>query len=338
MTASRADILARSKHLGEPKYERLADKYISLDAEVLLADDGNLEFFDSSSMRRKVGYDHAFVLTADTLWAFRPRGLGGEKQPRQLILSEVTECGPTEKGNVGLKFKGEHGYPGFWKLLIFDQGKADLWTHVLSEALTRLTTAAESERADRLAAELANLAGAPPRVQATAPSQMTDAERGRFTRLHDLLTDLSAFAAPDKLGTPFGEGAGLELAMDRMFCRLNGVEDARQCARIMVTDLLVSGRDDAAADDLLRAMGATPEVARFGPPVKIAEDARQIGNAAVELIRQFEGPGSPGAGNMWELWCERDDVVGEMLCWHAVARLRMATAGRMDPVTRPAGT
>lgn len=46
----------------------------------------------------------------------------------------------------------------------------------------------------------------------------------------------------------------------------------------------------------------------------------------------FDGPAS-----IWTMWRERGDVPIEMLCWHTVLRLRLATDGTFGPLERPAG-
>ena len=78
-------------------------------------------------------------------------------------------------------------------------------------------------------------------------------------------------------------------------------------------------------------MGATEDAAarfRLGPEARSAVVG--IGGAGRQLLAEWQGP-----GRTWELWTSRDDVAVEMLSWLSVARLRLATAGRMPELTRP---
>ncbi len=162
----------------------------------------------------------------------------------------------------------------------------------------------------------------------TAASPTGDAQ---LQRLHDLIDDLRIFATPDRLGMPFGEGSGLEEAMQCVFHRLESPDDCRQCGSMVVVDLLVESKDPQVADDAMRLMGATDEaLGAQQASGAVREAAKSLGGAACVLLSQWQGP-----GNIWDLWLNRDDVAAEMLCWHSIARLRLATSGRMDPLVRP---
>lgn len=156
-------------------------------------------------------------------------------------------------------------------------------------------------------------------VQRRLDPQAGGSERAFFERLHQFVDDLRPLAREELLGTPFAEGHGLEQAMARIPARLLGPDDVRACGRVMIVDLVVGARDEQAGSETIAIMGA----AQDGP-------ARMIAEAAIQLLREFDEEGS-----MLDLWLRRDDVAAEMLCWHTIARLRMATAGRMEPVERP---
>lgn len=143
-----------------------------------------------------------------------------------------------------------------------------------------------------------------------------------FDPLHDLVEALRDFATPPRIGEPFAEGAGLEQAIQALRTRIPGPDACRDYGRAMCLELITGARHDGVADDVLRVMGADAAG---------TTSAGGIGNAALALVSEMpEGPGS-----MYELWSRRDDVADEMLCWLIVARLRMATAGLMDPLARP---
>jgi hypothetical protein len=155
------------------------------------------------------------------------------------------------------------------------------------------------------------------------------AAQARLQRLHDLVDDLRPLAGREALGRPFGEGHGLEQAMQAAFARLESADDARACGQLMAVDIIAS--TSHVPESMLAVMGATPEAtARHQLPTDARAAIEGLGGAACTLLTQFGGPGS-----VWDLWVRRDDVVVEMLCWHTVARLRQATAGQMPEVRRP---
>ena len=167
--------------------------------------------------------------------------------------------------------------------------------------------------------------------QAESPAAANGTSSARLQRLHDVIDGLRPIAGPDALGRPFGEGYGLEEAQQVVFSHLESPADTRECDGLVVVDLLVNTKDEQASRDVMAVMGATPEVTQQHQlPIEARKAVEGLGGAAHTFLTQFEGP-----GNMWDLWSERDDVALEFLCWHTVARLRMATAGRMPPVERP---
>jgi hypothetical protein len=153
----------------------------------------------------------------------------------------------------------------------------------------------------------------------------------RFERLHAFIDDLRPMADQGSLGRPFGEGWGLEEATQAAFRHFESPDDARENGLTIAVDIMGNTKDEQIADEMLAIMGATPNAMQ---QYQLSSDAREaihnLSGAAEGFLAQFEGP-----GNMWDLWKKRDDVAVEFLCWHTVARLRMATTGRMPPVERP---
>jgi hypothetical protein len=318
------NVLRRSQRLFSPKFEGLTQQHIAGDETVLLADDCHAEIFEYSGM--KSHSQLAAVITDRRMFVFRGRGMTGAKKPWIIELRQIEETGVTRQGNTNIKYKGENGFPGLWKLVFGNEPQADLWMTTIAQACQDLAGAEERRRAETLArnqAELAQQRGeAPPPPAASAGPD--DAQLGR---LHDLIDDLRPFATPEFFRQPFGKGHGLDEAVQLVFRRLSSPEEARVCGEIMMVEMLVSARDDRIVEDALELMGATDEAVmrhQTGPAPK------DIGDAAIALLRQHGGPGS-----MWDLWQQRDDVVVEMLCWHSIARLRLANAGLMDAVARP---
>ena len=180
------------------------------------------------------------------------------------------------------------------------------------------------------AAALASASNAAP-VEAAPRDEEGTELRDRLQRLHDLIDDLRPMAGQEFLGRPFGEGCGLEEALQAVFARLESPQDSRHCDEMMALDLLSNTQDEHTVQALLEIMGATAEaVQRHQLSAKARQAVESLGGAAHAFLGQFKGP-----GDMWQLWNERDDVPAEFLCWHTVARLRMATAGRMPLVERP---
>jgi hypothetical protein len=294
--------LSRSRRLASPKFDGLTAQHLSGAERVVLADDCHAEIFELSGTM-KPHYDLAAVLTDARLLLFRGRGITGPKKPWTVELGQIDECGVTRQGNTNVKFKGENGFPGLWKLVFNDERQADLWAASIAQAGQALASGSAPQPADE------------------------GPDDAQLQRLHNLLDALRPFATPDRLRRPFGKGHGLDEAMQAVFQQLQSPEDARVCGDIMMVEMLVSARDDRVADDALEIMGATEEAAMRHQTGSAPND---IGVAAIALLQQHRGP-----GGMWDLWQRRDDVVVEMLCWHSIARLRLATAGLMDPVTRP---
>lgn len=141
-------------------------------------------------------------------------------------------------------------------------------------------------------------------------------------RLHDSLESMAPLASPEKLGSRFALGSGLELAIDSLRLHLSNPDEARSADQMVMVDLLTQ----IDSDDPERA---TLEVMGVGSAPIPGDEAGELAGAAVELVRQSREPGS-----LWRMWEERDDVALELLAWHCVARLRLATAGLAPPVKR----
>jgi hypothetical protein len=321
-------IMGRSARLAESKFSGVLAQHQDGE-EPLLVDDCHVEIFNSVSGQMKHHFDLVAVLTPARLLVLRGRGFTGPKKPWTLPLRDVDNVGVTREGNLDVQFE-EHRMPGLWKLVFHDEALADLWMMRMHGACTALVDGDQRRRAESLASSQAELAAqrgeGRPEPTAAAPAPEPE-ERARFTRLHDLLGDLRAFATPAYFGRPFGEGHGLEEATRMVTSRLQDIDDVRECDGLMIVDLLTSAREENTDDLALQIMGATDQAVTEYPG---AEASRSLGGAAVVLLREFQSGGS-----IWDLWQSRDDVAMEMLCWHSIARLRLANAERMPPVERP---
>jgi hypothetical protein len=142
-------------------------------------------------------------------------------------------------------------------------------------------------------------------------------------RIHDALETMGHLAGPEQVGSVFGAQSGLESAINSICSHLRNADEARAADQMLIVDLLTQVQAGDPQQVTLEVMGAS------GPPVP-GSQALELAGAAVELIRQMQEPGS-----LWRMWEERDDVALEILAWHCVARLRLATAGHAPPVSRP---
>jgi hypothetical protein len=115
--------LSRSQLLGTPRFARLADQYIQDSDAIVDAADADVEVFDGMKMRPHAGL--AIVLTEHQLMAFSGRGILGAKAPLTAGITAITEVGVTRQGNVSVEFRGDHGAPGFWKLMFGDTSAAN---------------------------------------------------------------------------------------------------------------------------------------------------------------------------------------------------------------------
>lgn len=123
----------RSMLLYSPKFDGQIDQHVPRDEEILDSADGKVEVFDTGRM--KPHHDTAVMLTSRRLLAFRGRGLMGAKKPLVIELSWVDEVGVTRQGNVTVKFTGEYGLMGLWKLYIAgDDSEADRWARQIQHA------------------------------------------------------------------------------------------------------------------------------------------------------------------------------------------------------------
>lgn len=298
LTPEHHRILAASGRLGEERFSGLAERYFDETDPPLLAGDCGLEIFDGGSMKPHPKL--AAVLTPTRLVALRGRGLLGGRRPFVLDLDELEEVGVTRQGNLSLKFVGQYGRPGLWKLRPEGPADADRWMEAVRQTRERGGDAARGE----------------------ADEPRSPSEVALFRRVHDLTDALRPLATAEHLGRPFGERHGLEAATRLVDLHLDGIDDVRVCGKLAMVELITETEDDA-ADRIKAVMGdadTDPSTA----------SARDLGGAALTLLGQFEGPGS-----LWDLWLRRDDVPVEMLCWHTVARLRLATGGVMKPLVRP---
>jgi hypothetical protein len=291
-------ILARSARLTTPKFVGEVNRILRPDERVLLADDVDVEVFEGPGTRRHSG--HVAVLTDRRLLIIRGRGMLGPKRPFEMELDGLERVGVTRQFNVNVTFKSRHGAPGSWKLHVGgDEALADEWMHAVHGA-----------------------------AQPSASGGGADEDSRRLGRLHTLLEALAPMATPERIGSPVGEGHGLEDAMQCVFRHLEGPSDARACGEILMVDLYAGPAD---AEDLRAVMGAERGAhLRFQltPAQSTASD--QLASAAITLLGELNAP-----DRMRNLWSRNDEVAVEMLCWHAIARLRLATTGGMVPVPTP---
>jgi hypothetical protein len=149
--------------------------------------------------------------------------------------------------------------------------------------------------------------------------------REQFRQLYEFLDSIRYLASLDMVGRPFGAGFGLEAALELASMHIESSSNLRMCGSTMAIDFLTS--DGLGDDDLDKVMGLTDSVLDdLGISPELRTPLLRLGGAAKVFLGQFDEPGQP----MWDLWCRRDDVAAEFLCWLAVARLRLATVGRME--------
>jgi hypothetical protein len=299
----------RSVRLTTPKFVGEVSRILEPGERVLLTDDVDVEVFEGSRMRLHTG--HAAVLTDRRLLIIRARGVMGPKRPFVVELEGLEQVGVTRQFNVNITFKSRHGAPGLWKLHVGgDEELADEWMHAVHGAAQALAS------------------GGAPLDQASAPAGAgrSDEDPQRLGRLHALLEDLAPMAGPERIGSPLGEGHGLEDAMQCVFRHLEGPQDARACGEMLMADLYAGPAD---AEALRALMGAEPDAhLRFQLTPAQSTAADQLASAAITLLSELVAP-----DRMRDLWSRNDEVAVEMLCWHAIARLRLATTGGMGPVS-----
>jgi hypothetical protein len=294
--------LRQSKLLQTSKFAGLADSHISRDETVLEATDVTVEVFDGNNM--KSHFNIAVVLTTQQLLAFRGGGMLGGKAPMKVDLTTVTQAGVTRQGNVNVEFKDSSGWPGLWKLHVGDMGVADHWMRQILQAQEA-------------------------RMRPQASRGPSPAWKECRARLQSFCDALAPLADADMVGQPFGEGFGLEYATELVSQHFLNSADAREADTILVMDILSATGKQIVPDDLDDVMGSTEQAFRHYelPPAQF-KPVINLAGAAKSFLGEFEEDGA----SMWELWKRRDDVAAEFLCWHAIARLRLATAQKLSPI------
>ncbi len=131
------------------------------------------------------------------------------------------------------------------------------------------------------------------------------------------LTDRSA------IGSPFGEGAGLEVARAIARSCMDGRDEMRTAGVRIAVSLLTA--DSVSPQDVDKVMGMA-SIDRAGLTTEQARSARDLGGAAVTFLGQLNKDGE----NIWELWKTNDEVAEEFLCWLAVAWGRLETLGKVS--------
>jgi hypothetical protein len=105
-------------------------------------------------------------------------------------------------------------------------------------------------------------------------------------------------------------------------------DDIRQAGTMMALDILTAV--DVGPEQLKDVMGENMIGGNSVSPV-LLKTAELLASAARTYLGQFDEDGA----DVWELWKKNDEVAAEFLCWHSVARLRLATAGMMESVSPP---
>jgi hypothetical protein len=295
--------LSRSQLLQTLKFAGLADQFIPRNAVVVDAIDTAVEIFDGMRMNPHTGV--VVVLTSSQLIAFRAKGVFGVKAPFVVDVNSIGEAGVTRQGNVSIEFSGEHGTPGLWKLLLGDMPLADAWMQRIYDQAGRSQT---EGRGGDLSVEW----------------------KACRARLQGFCDSLAPFTKPAMVGQPLAGGLGLEQVMELIPQHFLSPTDVREADKIISTDLIgETGQRHITPDDLATVMGVTQEALRkfeLSPP-----QLRSVEGLA-GAARTFLGQLNEDGGEIWDLWSERDDVAAEFLCWHTVARLRLATIGTLQAI------
>jgi hypothetical protein len=305
-TPDPSNVLAGSTLLGTKKFAGLAELHLRGETP-LLAADANLDVFASPGYTGHFGL--AAVLTDQPrLVLFQPRGLFGPKNPFSLPLAAVTLKSVSVTDRTGglavcIDWREAHGRPGQW-LLRVGADRADQWANAIVAAV------ASSAR---------------PAAEATVGGDdVSDDERDRFRRLHDIVDALRPLAAPELLGTPFGTDRDLAEANPLVVAKVNSSSELHSFGHLVMMDMLTevgkADLDPARAADL---MGAGSTDAAFA-------NAQELGVAAQAILAEIMSGGS-----LRDLWERRDDVAIEFMLWHIIARLRLVTAGLLPPLERP---
>jgi len=141
---------------------------------------------------------------------------------------------------------------------------------------------------------------------------------------------LGPLAAPAALGQLFGEGLGLETAMAAVSSAFLDAADVRQAGTMIALDILTAADKGIGPPQLDQVMGLNSLQGNHLAPDAL-KAAESLAGAAKTFLGQFDEDGA----NIWELWKKNDEVAAEFLCWHTVARLRLATAELLPAVTMP---
>lgn len=141
-------------------------------------------------------------------------------------------------------------------------------------------------------------------------------------RLGTFCEAMAMFTGPGSIGQPFGPEQGLEVATHLARSHFVDSGEVRIADTIVVMDILEATGDTIGPDDLDKVMGVV------GQEDRLSDGARGLAAAASVFLSQFDEDGM----ELWELWKRRDDVATEFLCWHTVARLRLANVGKMSPL------
>ena len=281
------------------------DRILGQQESVIDTIDGSLEVFDYGKM--KTYFDVAVVLTDLQLLGIRGGGLLGPKKPFIASLKQIDRVGVTRQHNVDIQWTGDYGTPQLWKLHVGDEALADRWMRQILDATALVNNPAATERAP-------------------APFREREFSECR-ARLQVFVDSLAGLTSRANCGQPFGEGFGLEGAMQ---WALNSFVDADDTAAGMHDDrhrplgaAASDGIGPAELDDVMGVYALHPN--SVNP--EALEAVTNLAEAAKGFLGQFDEPGE----RMWELWKKNDEVALEFLCWLTVARLRLVAVA--DAIT-----
>lgn len=166
-------------------------------------------------------------------------------------------------------------------------------------------------------------------VGVETPAQDVD-DVSQQAQLDAFVRNVEPLASANMIGEPFGEGCGLETAVDCVHRFFSDAHQARECCRMAAVEILTATERGITPQDVLDVMGATPNRLMIaGLDERRADAVQSLSGAVHTFLGEFEDPDS----SIWKLWQTRDDVAAEFLSWLVVARLRLAASGQMEALS-----
>jgi hypothetical protein len=292
--------------LGTTKFSGALDQHLEAGETVIDTVDGMVEVFQPGG-NMKPHFDVAIVLTDRRLLALRGSGMLGAKKPMVIPLAGLDEVGVTRQYNVNVTWNDQYNAPHMWKLNIGgSEAVADHWMQQIHTSTQR-------------------------HLNPQAPSNAGALQLGEFqdvrSRIDSFIHALGPLGNATSAGRPFGEGLDLEAAMQAVFASFTDPSDVRKAGSMVAVDILVAANAGVGPEQLDDVMGVNA-IHGNHVPAEAIEAAGSLAGAAKTYLSQFDSDGA----NMWELWKRNDEVAAEFLCWHTVARLRLAARGLMEPL------